>query len=136
MSPQERSLRAKAATVGVCIEAVTWLLLFWAMRISPENPEDTLPMWLFGATQFPSILLLFLLLPLIRFFGIPAYIVIGDDDVYSPSFLNRRVRVPLALPVAKTLTPDGLGLGLLPRAEVREPTVRVKSPLLRLRSGS
>ena len=31
----------------------------------------------FAATQFPSILLLFLLMPLIRFIGIPAYIVIG-----------------------------------------------------------
>ena len=52
VSPQERSLRVNAATIGVCIEAATWLLLFWAMRVSPENPEDTLPMWLLPPRSF------------------------------------------------------------------------------------
>jgi hypothetical protein len=57
MSAREKSLRLKAAILGGCMEAATWLLWLWAVRLSPEHAEDTLPMMLFGFTQFPSILL-------------------------------------------------------------------------------
>jgi len=70
MSPQEKSLRVKAVTVGGCIEAATWLLPFWANRIWPEHPEDTLPMLLFGFTQFPGILAVFVCWPMLRVIGI------------------------------------------------------------------
>jgi len=56
MLAREKSLRLKAAILGGCMEAATWLLL-WAVRLSPEHAEDTLPIMLFGFTQFPSILL-------------------------------------------------------------------------------
>jgi hypothetical protein len=39
------------------MEAASCLLWLWAVRSWPEHPEDTLPMMLFGFTQFPSILL-------------------------------------------------------------------------------
>ena len=57
MSAREKSLRLKAAILGGCMEAATWLLWLWAVRSWPEHPEDTLPMMLFGFTQLPSILL-------------------------------------------------------------------------------
>ncbi len=60
MSAREKSLRLKAAILGGCMEAATWLLWLWAVRSWPEHPEDTLPMMLFTFTQFPSILLVVL----------------------------------------------------------------------------
>src|SRR2546429_8786882 len=72
MSPEEKSLRVRAATVGACIEAATWLLPLWASRASPAHPEDTIPMFVFGITQIPGILLLYLLIPLARLMGIPS----------------------------------------------------------------
>jgi hypothetical protein len=71
MSPQDKSLWLKAAIAGACLEASTWVLPFWAGRASPAHPEDTVPMFVFGITQIPSILLGFLLIPFMHFIGIP-----------------------------------------------------------------
>jgi hypothetical protein len=71
MSPQGKLLWLKSAIVGACIEGATWLLPVWASRASPAHPEDTIPMFVFGITQIPSVLLVFLLLPLMRLLGIP-----------------------------------------------------------------
>lgn len=49
--------------VGAGIEAATWLLWLWAGIAWPAHPEDTIPMWMFGITQLPGILLVFVLLP-------------------------------------------------------------------------
>lgn len=64
MSPQDKSLWLKAAVAGACVEAATWLLPVWASRASPAHPEDTIPMFVFELTQMPSILLVYLLIPL------------------------------------------------------------------------
>ena len=71
MSPQEKSVRVKALIVGGFIEAATWLLWLWAVRTWPAHPEDTIPMFVFAITQIPSILLVYLFLPLMRFMGLP-----------------------------------------------------------------
>ena len=78
LSRRYKSVLLRAAIVGVVIEAATWLLWLWAIRVSPEHAEDTIPMFVFATTQIPSILLLYVLLPLARLIGIPpgtSYIV-------------------------------------------------------------
>jgi len=47
-----------------------WFLPVWASRAAPVHPEDTIPMFAFGITQIPSVLLVYLLLPLTRLLGI------------------------------------------------------------------
>lgn len=71
LSRRHESVLLRAAIVGVFIEAATWLLWLWAIRVSREHAEDTIPMFVFAITQIPSILLLYLLLPLARLIGIP-----------------------------------------------------------------
>ena len=83
MSPQNKSLWLKSAKVGVCIEGATWLLPVWASRASPAHPEDTIPMFVFGITQIPSVLLVFLLLPLMRLLGIPPDTTISYVVTYA-----------------------------------------------------
>ena len=78
MLPQEKSLRIKAAIVGGCMEASAWLLWFWAPYAWPEHPEDSIQMWGFYITQFPSIILAYLLVvPFTRFIGYAALNVIA-----------------------------------------------------------
>src|SRR5260370_39241109 len=83
MSPQNKSLWLKSAKVGVCIEGATWLLPVWASRASPAHPEAPIPMFVFGITQIPSVLLVFLLLPLMRLLGIPPDTTISYVVTYA-----------------------------------------------------